>query len=717
MRARCGPQLGSDTDPEIGSDDLRPYFPWPAPSTMVTMMGRHRAQALGLGVLIASASLLGGTAIAADTVDVGGSAVAYERSFAEDAESDSARRTTYYDADTLVAAAWDEDADGSDDLWMQVDPDWYVERVAADRDGDGIAESVVTVDHDGKSTVDAMPLEESSTGSPMVLVAIGAVLAAVAIGSAVWLARRRKGGITAMLLVLALAAVAVPADAADPLWDEDCNLDSARFDDEWEKYSDIDDERVESPSSEARQLSDAVEEAMALMLQVYELEMDLEMEGQVVEALRVYRAQLSRNQGRNLIRAFIRLTMLTGETIKGAVNLGSSIPKLGGTVLETIGASLKISDHFQPTHSDQKKTVRNAVNGVRWSVFKDTLESMGDPKSVVTTLLTSSMEEVNNLADLPEWKISDAEFQVLRDQHLKSKALDTVMLEAERDQASRRDLLELVQEELESVLAEADTQRAAEKERVRAFLIAQCEKERDQESTTTSSDVAYAPIGVHVDVGAEDTAVADQYVDSFFQLWPAPEAEGDVPPLATPRLSGGTFDIAFDFEAMTVSGSFDLAYERGDVEELLCKGSPEAFSGTARGIFKDLPIRKAETSETPPSDWGLPAEDWWPMEADGWYVGGSFPVELAMSGVVVMSCGLSDDGTTYNETPFDLAATFTSWMKMTVDMARNQGADHKTLAFVNLHTNTNESSTAKPYWRHSFTWSQTIERPIPDPLG
>jgi len=200
---------------------------------------------------------------------------------------------------------------------MQVDPDWYVERVAADRDGDGIAESVVTVDHDGKSTVDAMPLEESSTGSPMVLVAIGAVLAAVAIGSAVWLARRRKGGITAMLLVLALAAVAVPADAADPLWHEDCNLDSARFDDEWEKYSDIDDERVESPSSEARQLSDAVEEAMALMLQVYELEMDLEMEGQVVEALRDYRAELSRDQGRNLIRAFIRLTMLTAETIKG----------------------------------------------------------------------------------------------------------------------------------------------------------------------------------------------------------------------------------------------------------------------------------------------------------------------------------------------------------------------------------------------------------------
>jgi hypothetical protein len=34
-------------------------------------------------------------------------AVAYDTSFVEDAESDSARRITYYAVDALVAAAWD----------------------------------------------------------------------------------------------------------------------------------------------------------------------------------------------------------------------------------------------------------------------------------------------------------------------------------------------------------------------------------------------------------------------------------------------------------------------------------------------------------------------------------------------------------------------------------------------------------------------------------
>ena len=241
--------------------------------------------------------------------------------------------------------------------------------------------------------------------------------------------------------------------------------------------------------------------------------------------------------------------------------------------------------------------------------------------------------------------------------------------------------------------------------------------EGDPSPPAEGDGVAYAPIEVHVDVGAEDTEVSDQYVSSFFQIWPAPKTEGDLPPLATPHLSGGTFDIVLDFEAMTVSGSYDLAYERDGNEETLCLGSPEAFSGTARGTFENLPIRKAVTSETPPSDWGLPVEDWWPMEADGWYVGGSFPVELAMSGVAVVGCATLDGVTTYGEVPFDETATITSWMKMTIDVHRDQGVDHKTVAWVALSTNTNEAFTVKPYWDHSFAWSQVFEHPIPDPLG
>lgn len=241
--------------------------------------------------------------------------------------------------------------------------------------------------------------------------------------------------------------------------------------------------------------------------------------------------------------------------------------------------------------------------------------------------------------------------------------------------------------------------------------------EGDPSPPAEGDGAAYAPIEVHVDVGAEDSEVSDQHISSFFQIWPALKTGDDLPPVATPHLSGGTFDIVLDFEAMTVSGSFDLAYERDGDEETLCLGSPEAFSGSARGTFEDLPIRKAETSETPPSDWGLPAEDWWPMEADGWYVGGSFPVELAMSGVAVVGCATLDGVTTYGEVPFDETATITSWMKMTIDMHRNQGADHKTVAWVDLYTTTNEAFTVKPYWDHSFAWSQVFEHPIPDPLG
>lgn len=49
---------------------------------------------------------------------------------------------------------------------MQVDPDWYVERVATDRDGDGIADTVVTVDATPVASAQIpTPVEESSAGS------------------------------------------------------------------------------------------------------------------------------------------------------------------------------------------------------------------------------------------------------------------------------------------------------------------------------------------------------------------------------------------------------------------------------------------------------------------------------------------------------------------------------------------------------------------------
>ena len=237
------------------------------------------------------------------------------------------------------------------------------------------------------------------------------------------------------------------------------------------------------------------------------------------------------------------------------------------------------------------------------------------------------------------------------------------------------------------------------------------------EGTDEQSDPSVtAPVEVHVDVGATDTAVSDQHVSSWYQIWLEPATEGDVPPFATPMLTGGVFDIAYDFEAMTVSGSFDLAYERDDEKETLCLGSPEAFSGTASGSFADLPIIEAITTEAPPADWGLPAEDWWPEEEGDWHIGGSFPVDLSMSGVIVMGCAEYDEVTTYFETPFSEAATVTVWMTSGIDVNRNQGPDHVTNGFLHIHATTNEPRDSNPFWDFSITWSHLAERPVPDPM-
>ena len=48
----------------------------------------------------------------------------------------------------------------------------------------------------------------------------------------------------------------------------------------------------------------------------------------------------------------------------------------------------------------------------------------------------------------------------------------------------------------------------------------------------------------------------------------------------------------------------------------------------------DLPIIPAPTSAEPPPGWGLSEDDWYPCREGGWYAGGTFPLELAMSGII-----------------------------------------------------------------------------------
>jgi len=105
------------------------------------------------------------------------------------------------------------------------------------------------------------------------------------------------------------------------------------------------------------------------------------------------------------------------------------------------------------------------------------------------------------------------------------------------------------------------------------------------------------------------------------------------------------------------------------------------------------------------------------MEEGDWFIGGSFPVELEMNGVVVPSCVTLDGATTYNEVPINEAATVTAWINSSIGVWRNQGPDHTTIGFLKFFATTNEPWEPKPQWNFSIDWSQTLDRSVPDPLG
>ena len=248
----------------------------------------------------------------------------------------------------------------------------------------------------------------------------------------------------------------------------------------------------------------------------------------------------------------------------------------------------------------------------------------------------------------------------------------------------------------------------------------------DAGDQAANSDVAYAPYVAQTEIAATDgdgdvivSGAAEgstQSLSSSLRFILPAATDAAIPAIASPRLAGGTFNVSYDFEALTVSGDFRLAFEYRVWEDSLCPGSPQDYHGTVSGSFEDMPLVPTSTSNTAPENWGLPAEDWYPKEEGNWFVGGGVLIDLTMSGVVVPECRELDGTMTYVERPVDAVESLTAWMDSGVDIWRDQGPDQETLGALRIHMRTNEPPESDPFWDFELTWADIPYRPLPDPL-
>lgn len=280
-------------------------------------------------------------------------------------------------------------------------------------------------------------------------------------------------------------------------FNDDCSVNEEEFERDWIKYSDLDENiPLEERSWEAQQFYDIMDWASELMLEAYLLDRDMEIDRLMRVELRDYRNALVRNLRQNLIKSFIRLTWLTYDTIKPAVGLGKSYGKVIAdaeasglqqvtVVTNFVRANIPgdsaiafntktLSGKFMSVEANR---LMNAMGGFAEGNFSSM--GLGETASKVGSGLVGDLIKQSGIVPAGP-KLTDADFALLKDQHDRTRALDTALHDSYRKNSERRADVELIEAEVASLLIEAQNWQDKEKERVQLILEDDCQRQRER---------------------------------------------------------------------------------------------------------------------------------------------------------------------------------------------------------------------------------------------
>lgn len=251
----------------------------------------------------------------------------------------------------------------------------------------------------------------------------------------------------------------------------------ADFEKNWKKYSDIDDaipvgERSFEAKSHYEALSGLVENSKEIFL----LERDMEIDRRMRLEMKEYKKALVGNIKANLLRSFWRLAWITYDNIQSGRASAGTFEKMYDlpSKVESMAAFMKTVRSVTPGDSAvaiNTEKVSGKIKSVGLSAALDALESVGDPLTVATTVVSEAVKQTFPSAD-----ITAEEIEILKTQHLKNKGLDDILQESYRKNSERRrkaDALKRENEALRTKLAKLETE---EFKRTRDGIIDSCDK-------------------------------------------------------------------------------------------------------------------------------------------------------------------------------------------------------------------------------------------------
>ncbi len=412
------------------------------------------------------------------TVQVPSGEVAYDIYYDDDTTQDGyGDRRSYYLADELVFASWDEDLDGRHDLFMEISEGLYVEAEYADLDRDGAIDEIVTFDREGEVTnveepeiqgmnnvnaslrfIDVLEIQD------YLLVVVPVLLLLVSI-PLLWKStkgRRVAKRALSILLIVSLLGVQLSASTyAFDLYNADGSINRQVFDLEWMKYSDIDD-RIppESRSFPAQQVMQSQEQITKIQEEMARIIAEKELLRIEYATLADTKKAIASGQQENLIKAMIRLSVLTYRVGTTAASLTKIVAKYGSKAVEI---ATQVVETVDPVNLSLMLAVPTAAAG--------TAATDDEIKEAVNETIEASVDRVQATIVTNNYiKLDEAEIEILRQGYLNNRKADDDLLQNRKRYREKYDRQRFLAGEVERLLEEQSVFVAQEKERVFALL-------------------------------------------------------------------------------------------------------------------------------------------------------------------------------------------------------------------------------------------------------
>lgn len=266
-------------------------------------------------------------------------------------------------------------------------------------------------------------------------------------------------------------------------YNEDCTLQQEQFDQDWKKYSDIDNAIApEDRSYEAKQALVATNSMIAKLVESFEVQRDIDIEDQMQADLNEYRQALVQNQKANLLRVFWRMSWVTYSTIKSGVSAGKSFSNLltsAGSGVQSLASGLKTVQATVPSNSSlaiDKSTLLGKAEVIGAKTALTAVESLGDPGKVAQQFMKSSFD-----VTVPSATLSEAEINILKQQQIDKGVVDAVLAKSKAENATRQARLTTLESEIKVLETQISEWEAKEKDRVATSLVESCQKLMNRE--------------------------------------------------------------------------------------------------------------------------------------------------------------------------------------------------------------------------------------------